>query len=271
MLSTSQYHLFFNSNIHKILTVCKKTWVMAHQRTVTKNRYIFSIINQGKKIHILYAYTGDQNTKDGSQEGKAQSQMSDVHQGGASALPTWPDMNGTGFASWHKASTSSHVFYFKTVCSVDLINPKTSINTIYATVRQTHKPTHQTDCQPNQYSRPTMCECKPNHLWNDGKTIMMKKKHICQTSSGQLLCERVLIWYTYFWVTWVFCSGNSDSLQLQPANTSPRTAFAFKVTFPMSVILNNVPSTTGQLVLCFCLCVGDATMLKYLFSLNECR
>lgn len=33
---------------------------MAHQRTVTKNRYIFSII-KAKKIHILYAYTGDQN------------------------------------------------------------------------------------------------------------------------------------------------------------------------------------------------------------------
>lgn len=51
---------------------------MAHQRTVTKNRYIFFIINQGKKIHILYAYTGDQNTKDESWEGlRAHSVMID--------------------------------------------------------------------------------------------------------------------------------------------------------------------------------------------------
>lgn len=33
---------------------------MAHQRTVTKNT-IYFLHNQGKKIHILYAYTGDQN------------------------------------------------------------------------------------------------------------------------------------------------------------------------------------------------------------------
>lgn len=69
---------------------------MAHQRTVTKNRYIFFIINQGKKIHILYAYTGDQSTKDDSQEGlRAKSEKLDmkVHQGGASALLTRPEMN----------------------------------------------------------------------------------------------------------------------------------------------------------------------------------
>ena len=120
---------FFNSNIHKILTVCKKTWVMAHQRTVTKNRYIFFIINQGKKIHVLYAYTGDQNTKDESWEGhRADSVKSDmtVHQWGASALPNWPDVNFTepAFPSqlqW--ISISSHAFYFKTVHSVDLITP----------------------------------------------------------------------------------------------------------------------------------------------------
>lgn len=87
---------FLNSNIHKILTVCKKTWVMAHQRTVTKNRYIFFIVNQGKKIHILYAYTGDQSTKDDSQEGiGAKSEKLDmkVQQGGASALLTKLEMN----------------------------------------------------------------------------------------------------------------------------------------------------------------------------------
>lgn len=132
MLSTSQYHLF-NSNIHKILTVCKKTWVMAHQRTVTKNRYIFFIINQGKKIHILYAYTGVQNTKDESREGlRADSVMFDfkVHQWGASTLPTWPETNFTGLALCHKnewVSTSSHVFYFNTVHSVDLITPRPAL------------------------------------------------------------------------------------------------------------------------------------------------
>lgn len=47
MLSTFQYHLF-NSNIDKILTVSNKTWVMAHQRTVTKNRYIF-LHNQSRQ------------------------------------------------------------------------------------------------------------------------------------------------------------------------------------------------------------------------------
>lgn len=118
---------FFNSNIHKILTVCKKTWVMAHQRTVTKNRYIFSIINQGKKIHILYAYTGDQNTKDESREGKAQTRLSDVHEWGASALPTWLDMNVTGLTLCHTVSTSGHVFYFKTVHSVALITPRPAL------------------------------------------------------------------------------------------------------------------------------------------------
>lgn len=65
---------------------------MAHQRTVTKNRYIFFIISQGKKIHILYAYTGDQNTKDESQERlRANSVMFDnmkVHRRGASTRLT---------------------------------------------------------------------------------------------------------------------------------------------------------------------------------------
>lgn len=37
---------------------------MARQRTVTKNRYIFFIISQGREIRILYADTGDPNTKD---------------------------------------------------------------------------------------------------------------------------------------------------------------------------------------------------------------
>lgn len=40
---------------------------MARQRTVTKNRYIFFIISQGRKIRILYGYTGDPNTNDGSE------------------------------------------------------------------------------------------------------------------------------------------------------------------------------------------------------------
>lgn len=74
---------------------------MAHQRTVTKNRYIFFIINQGKKIHILYAYTGDQNTKDESQEGlRVKSEKFDmkVHQRGASALLTRPEINFEGLA-----------------------------------------------------------------------------------------------------------------------------------------------------------------------------
>lgn len=128
MLSTSQYHLF-NSNIHKILTVCKKTWVMAHQRTVTKNRYIFFIINQGKKIHILYAYTGDQNTKDDSREGLRADCDFKVHKWGAPTLPTWPEinfMNFTGLALCHNTSgfpSRAMCYYFSTVHSVDLITP----------------------------------------------------------------------------------------------------------------------------------------------------
>lgn len=46
---------------------------MARQRTVTKNRYIFFIISQGRKIRILNAYTGDPNTKDESRGRAAQS------------------------------------------------------------------------------------------------------------------------------------------------------------------------------------------------------
>lgn len=84
---------------------------MAHQRTVTKNRYIFFIINQGKKIHILYAYTGDQNTKDESQEGlRAISVMFDmkVHQRGASTLLTGPDRNTAGLALCHNTPVDFH-------------------------------------------------------------------------------------------------------------------------------------------------------------------
>lgn len=41
---------------------------MAHQRTITKNRYFPPIINKGKKIHMLNAYT-DENRRDEPQKG----------------------------------------------------------------------------------------------------------------------------------------------------------------------------------------------------------
>lgn len=62
---------------------------MARQRTVTKNRYIFFIISQGRKIRILYVHTGDPNTKDES-EGLGAARSAGW---GASNLPHLPMAN----------------------------------------------------------------------------------------------------------------------------------------------------------------------------------
>lgn len=59
MSSTSQYDLF-NSNIHKILTVQENMSYGTSENSYKKYN-IFSSIIKAKKIHILYAYTGDQN------------------------------------------------------------------------------------------------------------------------------------------------------------------------------------------------------------------
>lgn len=71
---------FFNSNIHKILTVCKKTWFMAHQRTVTKNRYIFFIIKAKDTVCI-------HRRSEHKKRGRAQSRCSRVIWKSASEEP----------------------------------------------------------------------------------------------------------------------------------------------------------------------------------------
>lgn len=158
---------FLNSNIHKILTVCKKTWVMAHQRTVTKNRYIFFIVNQGKKIHILYAYTGDQSTKDDSQEGiGAKSEKLDmkVQQGGASALLTKLEMNFERLAFLRTTPVNFHFEPCVPLLRLFKTAPpsKSSIYMIYTTIRQTN---NQSIRQTSNPSCVSLIEAQPWMEW----------------------------------------------------------------------------------------------------------
>lgn len=103
-----------------------------------------------------------------------------VHQRGASALRTWPHMtfNRARFVSrrqWN-FSVSSHVSHTRDCSFCGSDNPNTSINTIYATIRQTNnQPIRQTVSQTSDLSM-AVSDCKPNQLWNDWKTMMIRKK-----------------------------------------------------------------------------------------------
>lgn len=157
---------FFNSNIHKILTVCKKTWVMAHQRTVTKNRYIFFIINQGKKDTYTVCIHRRSEHKRWVSE-RAQSRFSDVWY----ESPPVRSLNSPHLTRWQFSLGSSFcvttpvdfhlepcvLLYDGSFCWSD--NPNTSINTIYATIRQTdNQPTRQTVSRTS-VSRPAVSDC----------------------------------------------------------------------------------------------------------------
>ena len=82
--------------------------------------------------------------KDETREGlRADSAMRDFRSQPVRSLNsphlTWNPFHRARFVSQHQwISISSRVFCFNTVHSVDLITPKTSINTIYATIRQTN-------------------------------------------------------------------------------------------------------------------------------------
>lgn len=150
---------------------------MARQRTVTKNRYIFFIISQGRKIRILNAYTGDPNTKD-EPEGL---------RGWVRSLNSPPPTVGWHILT-HNTCSGVCVLHLSTICSADL---RTG-----ATVRA------NPELQLALLVRPTGCGMVKL------KMMMMIKLSICQTSSGQH--EHVSVCFDMYtclvYAVWLFCS-----------------------------------------------------------------
>lgn len=150
---------------------------MAHQRTVTKNRYIFFIISQGRKIRILYAYTGDPNTKHESEGLRAC-----LAGWGASTL-LHPPTADTFWLTTPRAACSTWA------PSALLISGQTP-------------PWGQTQnfSQLALLARPTG--------YGMVKIMMMIKISICQTSFGQH--ERVSVCFDMYaclvYAVWLFCS-----------------------------------------------------------------